>query len=119
MVPLWFVPLLPHVQSHPNMHYPFLAHVQILLNKLNHSDKVIVQCTLILMYHYADPILDPEDPTKDWVYYEHFMVEPENQLFLRSTRTYPSYFSTLRPQRTQPDLPPKNFSTITTISLFT
>ena len=29
----WSLPILPHVQSHPNMHYPVLAHVRSLMTK--------------------------------------------------------------------------------------
>ena len=31
------VPLLPHVQFHPNMHYPFLAHVRSKLHLINNN----------------------------------------------------------------------------------
>ena len=31
------VPLFPHVQFHPNMHYPFLAHVRSKLHLINNN----------------------------------------------------------------------------------
>ena len=53
------VPLFPHVQFHPNMHYPFLAHVRSKLHLINNNfikinDQKIFSRLIMCQSRYMD-----------------------------------------------------------------